>query len=334
MKRFRLMTAALILSVLFSSSLMTGCGSGNSSAKASWKIQYEQEDISIKSIYALDENNVWAVGTSGVILFFDGSSWNKQREPLKDVSSSTTNIDNLQSVYAFDKTHVWAVGDNGTILFFNGSSWNKQDNPLVGTYETLQGVVAMDEKYAWAVGTSGNILSFDGTVWASRLNPLSDNGQDLNGVSASKVNLTWAVGFGKKTSTGMILEHNGAMWKERKETSSWLNAVYALDDSHAWAVGGNGAVLFGNGDTWVEQSSGSKETLRGVWGIDANNVWAVGLNGTILNYNGTSWTSLQNPLSGTKKILTSVSATDESHIWAVGCDPSGGGGVILALSSD
>jgi len=69
--------------------------------------QYYSE-IFKNGIFALDENHVWAVGDDGLILFYDGNTWERQE-------SGTT--EDLNSVTATDAEHAWAVGDNGTILY-------------------------------------------------------------------------------------------------------------------------------------------------------------------------------------------------------------------------
>ncbi len=58
---------------------------------------------------------LWAVGTSGTILHFDGSSW---RTP----SSGTTVT--LNAIFGFDANDIWAAGEGGTILHFDGTSWS------------------------------------------------------------------------------------------------------------------------------------------------------------------------------------------------------------------
>jgi hypothetical protein len=89
-----------------------------------------------------------------------------------------------------------------------------------------------------------------------------------------------------------------------------------VDESHVWAVGHGGTILFYDGTSWSPQASGATGTLWGVSALDENHVWAVGSSGgTILFYDSASW----NPqASGTTDILVGVSALDESHVWAVG----------------
>ena len=70
-----------------------------------------------------------------------------------------------------------------------------------------------------------------------------------------------------------------------------LLSVSAPDESHVWAVGHGGTILFYDGISWSPQASGTTDTLWGVSAVDATHVWAVGVGGTILFYDGTSWTA-------------------------------------------
>ncbi|MBN2028132.1 MAG: hypothetical protein JW854_15395, partial [Actinobacteria bacterium] len=67
-----------------------------------WSIQSPGiESCELKSVCALDESHVWAVGESGKIGFFDGTSWSVQESGTWE---------DLHSVSALDESHVWAVG--------------------------------------------------------------------------------------------------------------------------------------------------------------------------------------------------------------------------------
>ena len=94
-----------------------------------------------------------------------------------------------------------------------------------------------------------------------------------------------------------------------------LWGVSALDETHVWAVGHGGTILFYDETFWTAQTSGTTDSLLGVSALDTSHVWAVGVGGTILFYDETFW----NPqASGTTDILYDVSALDATHVWAAG----------------
>ncbi len=55
-----------------------------------------------------------------------------------------------------------------------------------------------------------------------------------------------------------------------------LPGVSALDESHVWAVGHGGTILFYDGSSWSPQASGTTDNLWGVSAVDESHVWAVG----------------------------------------------------------
>jgi len=140
-------------------------------------------------------------------------------------------------------------------------------------------------------------------------------------------------------------------------TTESLGAVFALDDSHVWAVGGIGTAIHYDGTSWSKKDSGLVEQgksapyLYGVSGSDPEHVWATSY-GLVYFFDGSSWSkqdaggaklsgiemagdragwaagqkgtvvsfdgkSWSTEDSGTTADLTGVSATENS-VWAVG----------------
>jgi hypothetical protein len=65
----------------------------------------------LKGIWGVAANNVFAVGTSGIMLQYDGTFWHS-------IPSGTDDF--LNSVWGSAPDNVFAVGENGTILRFDG----------------------------------------------------------------------------------------------------------------------------------------------------------------------------------------------------------------------
>ncbi len=102
--------------------------------------------------------------------------------------------------------------------------------------------------------------------------------------------------------------------------SDHIVVVTFVPDSHVWAVGADGRILFYDGDSlpgnkWQRQTSGTTNRLESVTALDADNAWAVGPTGQILHWNGTAWSS---QASGNTNQLRHACALDGSHVWAVG----------------
>ena len=112
-----------------------------------WIMQHHTPgDESIRSVLALNESHLWAVGNGGSMIFYDGTSWAEQESGLAET---------LEGMTALDENHVWAVGFAGTLLFYDGTSWTEQDSD---TSEALLDVTALDVNNVWAAGEKETIL--------------------------------------------------------------------------------------------------------------------------------------------------------------------------------
>jgi hypothetical protein len=90
--------------------------------------------------------------------------------------------------------------------------------------------------------------------------------------------------------------------------------VYALDATHAWAVGEGGMIYFNGGGGWSSQSSGTGEDLHSVMAVDASHVWAVGGNGTVLFNGGSGWGQVAGAPPDTQVDVWALSSSD---VWTV-----------------
>jgi hypothetical protein len=61
------------------------------------------------------DTHLWAGGTGGTILHFDGSAWHQET-----TGTSVT----INAIFGFSSQDIWAAGDDGTVLHFDGSTWS------------------------------------------------------------------------------------------------------------------------------------------------------------------------------------------------------------------
>lgn len=114
--------------------------------RATVPTEWTRYDLPRRDIYGLwgDSNtSVFAVGDSGSIYHFNGSSWD-------EMSSGTGKI--LLGVWGTSYSDVYAVGEGGTILHFDGSTWSLMDS---NTADNLFGVWLPPGGDPIAVGGSG-----------------------------------------------------------------------------------------------------------------------------------------------------------------------------------
>jgi hypothetical protein len=113
--------------------------------------------------------NVFAVGDNGVILHYDGISW-------QAMPSDTTLA--LHGIWGSSPTDLLAVGDFGASLHFDGSSWKAVASV---TQHDLWDVWVSSPTAVFAVGDGGVILDYDSTTWramtSARHAPAPRNGR-------------------------------------------------------------------------------------------------------------------------------------------------------------
>jgi hypothetical protein len=243
----------------------------------------------VKALWGTTSTFVVGVGTQGLALRFDGTNW------VKDVAASSA-LGDLNAVAGASATDVWAVGANH-VSHFDGTGWldfpppNTNDEPLFAVWMSGPGA-------GWACGQAGQVWQLTGTTWAQ--NKREGNAFDKNGLWGSGPNDVWMVGERHSLATGLPLaiEHfDGKTWSDGaggldpNGALPALSAVWGLDANHVWAVGGNGTVVFWNGQLWTSLLSQTTDNLVSVWGSGANDVWVAGTT-AMHHFDGTVWEAI------------------------------------------
>ncbi|MDY6834697.1 MAG: hypothetical protein SVY53_07880 [Chloroflexota bacterium] len=195
----------------------------------------------INAIWGSAMDDIFAVGSHGTILHYDGNSWT----PM----DSGTPLD-LNDVWGTSGTDVFAVGNDETILHFNGWSWSKMETmELIHQYDTFI--------------TTTPAFSFSG-VWGS-------SHQDVFVVGGM-------TRYGSSMSS--IWHYNGTSWEEQDYVSgSMLYDVCGTSSDNVFAVGrgtSGRSIMHYDGDSWSSMSSDFTGTLKAGWGSSSSNVFAVG----------------------------------------------------------
>lgn len=97
-------------------------------------------------------------------------------------------------------------------------------------------------------------------------------------------------------------------------TAQNLNAIVALSDTDAWAVGNNGAIARWNGTAWSSVTSPTTQNLQAIACFSATDCSAAGSSGQMIRWNGTSWSNTVDTGSHAYRGIERVSASDG---WAV-----------------
>jgi hypothetical protein len=213
------------------------------------------EQANLFSVWGETAQAIFAVGSKGTVVFFDGQGWQAQTTPTKQ---------DLTSVWGTSAKDVWAVGFSGTVLHYDGQSWQDQ-SPPVALFSTDDGGPPKGDA---AVAARVNLWG----VWAT-------------GKPTTQV--LYAVG-----DRGLILRRTGAQWSRVPSgVEDNLGGVWGASADQVFIVGGFGTILTGS-TSFSKASTGVSKTLWRVWGRSGSDVYVVGLSGTVLHFNGSNWTKV------------------------------------------
>lgn len=302
----------------------------------------------LTSIHGTSKDDVWAVGTNGTVVHYDGSSWTA-------TSSGTTNT--LLGVWATSPTDVWAVSAWNLVLHGTADAsgvfgWSPLSLPIM-PYGFMAGEVR-------TVIGSGNQVFVGGAeamsgdsftpcvLWSSK----EDSGTiswgnaysswdiilpSLRSTWLSPSGALWGVGDQGLAAYASITSRDGSnpdlpdalIWKDVDTVVKVpLYGIGGSGDTDIWAVGALGTLRhWTGGPTWETVISPTTNTLNGIWAASPNDVWAVGDHGTILHFDGTAWTPGTAILPADDIALRAVWGSDPENIWVAG------DGVILRLTA-
>jgi hypothetical protein len=200
----------------------------------------------LRGIWGSSSSDVFAVGSEGTILHYDGINWS--------VMASGTN-NQLNDVWGTSPSDVFAVGDKGTILHYNGSEWITMTGVTISWISGIWGSSSSDVFVA-----GDGILHYDGSSW-SNMTPcdLGPTYYDVWGSSGSDV---FAVGSG-----GSILHYDGSTWSNmpsgiEHDVNNMLMGIWGSSSTRIFAVGEH--ILHYDGDAWSEPRGTYNWSLRGV----------------------------------------------------------------------
>lgn len=133
-------------------------------------------------IWAGSPSDIFAVGSSGTIRHFNGSSWDVQ-------NGGTTN--DLYVVWGDAPTNVFAAGSGGTILRYDGATWS----PMAGApSDNFFGVWASSPSDVFVVGLTG-LWHYAGSTWSNEISPGA-------GLCVGGLGVPRAVGAARRLTSG------------------------------------------------------------------------------------------------------------------------------------
>lgn len=112
------------------------------------------------------------------------------------------------------------------------------------------------------------------------------------------------------------LRISGALcWESPRPHGNFMNRVFTVSPTDAWAVSSNGSILRWDGTAWNSSPSGRSEGFGGIWATAGDDAWAVGAEGGISHWDGLRW-SLSTQAEGT--LFRDLKGTTRDNAFAVG----------------
>ncbi|HIA03608.1 MAG TPA: hypothetical protein EYN66_17160 [Myxococcales bacterium] len=122
------------------------------SADGVWLNQFSPTIYDIRAISGNADDNIWAVGDFGLVLHYDGISWETLDSDL---------LVTLWGVWVAPTSEVFFVGNNGYAGLYTGEGGIQE--VYTGVNANLYAVDGLSAGVVWAVGSQGQILKFNST---------------------------------------------------------------------------------------------------------------------------------------------------------------------------
>ncbi len=331
-RRYSLQAAVILIAMLFS---VLCAQTTNAQAPWEWHNPLPQGN-SLYGIWGSGPDDIFAVGTVGTVLHFDGSQWRHME--------SGTSI-TLESVWGSGPNDVYAAGwggeATGLVIHYDGTRWssvlNFEDADLHSVWGSGPNDVYVDssdanipyhfngtrwraidygvEIHTYGIGGSGpddvhigGQIHFDGESW-----------QPVTGVWGSPMDI-W--GFAPDNAylvvhDGRIYRFNGANWQKVVDTDVPMLAIWGSGPADVFCVGDNSEIAHYDGNQWEFMEAPYGGFLADVWGSGPDNVYAVGDSGTILHYDGSIWSSVD---TGYRTPISDIWSSSPDDLFQVGWD--------------
>ena len=308
---------------------------GWSDAQSGWVRQRTGSFAWLHSLFFVDRNRGWAVGSKGTLLATKdgGNTWEIRRAPTPDI---------IRDIYFVDDSHGWLVCEKNaydlkikdeprTYLMRTddaGANWMRINIKGIDIDASLTRTLFTSQKYGWTFGEGGLIFTTrdEGLNWTRIVSPTRH--LLLGGMFVDEYR-GWLVGAGAtiiQTSDGGETWHQSIL-PQASESGVRFAAASFVNNRVGWVVGSAGNIYHteNGGRTWEAQHSGVDTDLFDVKFIDPLEGWAVGTEGTVVHTydGGTHWNVER---SDTQHPLERVFFVDRAHGWAVGF-----GGTIISF---
>jgi len=170
----------------------------------------------LRGVWAATADDVWAAGTHGALMHWDGHAWTAVASPTQA---------RLNALWGSGAADVWAAGEEGTLLHYDGRSWSAVESGTTAPLGVLSGTAPDDVWVSSAAlpieswGPPGGpangavLLHFDGRGWSRA--PVDAP----TAVAAVAPNDVWA------GTCGGASHFDGTSWRSYPTPSGCIRAI-------------------------------------------------------------------------------------------------------------
>jgi hypothetical protein len=267
----------------------------------------------LTDVWGSASNDVFAVGSRGTILHYDGENWSQIHR---------TTGGRLQAVWGTGPSNVLAGGLGG-ILLHDGTEWVS----MGGAPNAIEDIWGTARDDVFAV-TRFSLFHYNGAtwndlghmpldnIWTARRGSIISAGRlgqirhgDLTGQEPTNtptrvfLRTIWGLSTNALYAAGdhgTVLHYDGTSWQNvPTPTTNNIYCLWGADTNCVFAAGGFGMILRYDGDSWLTMPTGTRFNINGIWGSGTNCVFAVGDAGTILHYDGRTASPVPRPSDDT-----------------------------------
>ncbi len=305
-----------------------------------------EKDVKLTSVWGSSKSDVWAVGSSGTVLHYDGAKWEKANPA--GATPGAGNSYTLRSVWLERPDDVWIADGHG---IRHTTGWK-------GPSATEWSFLPLSREQC----TPTSIRGIGGTVWVGRglviglcpwqlgkfegwsdtapyeVSPLGEESA-LISLAASRRDEAWASLSWRPPKSGVahrVFRLSSATGDGAASTTPWKTEEFdgrterpmpaVWGDEHAvWLAGDGGALRrVARADMQTKRfeivPSPVSADLKSLFGFGPNDIWAVGDDSTVIHWDGTSWTKLSTPFDDAddKPNLVAVWGSSPDDVWIVG----------------
>jgi hypothetical protein len=308
-----------------------GC-SGDACNPLGWQTMTSNTGNELYGVWGASESAVWAVGSAGTLVFYNGQQWQVRTTPSQALGKD------LYDITGSAADNVFLAVDR-TILRFDGAHWTVFANldtagtavqSISGMYATGDAqnhlYVSAEDYINQTIGFSLYLIDSTGTI--TRLGGTDDS------VSGDCQAPGKGIGFLSPTDiyfSSCYLHHwDGHTVTDPAGTAiAYAQRMYVADDTHLFGIaysndfGATGEnVTLGDGTSWMSTSIGLNGVVSDLSGTSNSRVFFSGYDstakkGAIIYYDGLGFTS--QPLPDTvQEWLYAVWAAPNGQVFAVG----------------